>query len=152
MNIKIAIVGGIAFYAAQFLVGMATGSFIHEGILDPLYRVTSEFWRPELNQDPPDIARLMPRWIITGLTTSFIMAGIYSILRTSYSGAAWLKGAKFGLTLAILMACWSAAWSGIFNLPEKIWLWWNIESFLYFVIGGSALGWVAEKVAPENAE
>jgi len=151
MNIKIALLGGLAFYAAQFIVGMGTGPFIHEGVLEPLYIANAEFWRPELNQDPPDMAALMPRWITVGIIMSIIMAGIYSFLRGAFSGAAWLKGAKFGLMLTVMTACWSAAWSGIFNLPDAIWFWWTAESLLYYVIGGAALGFVAEKLAPENA-
>ena len=30
---------------------------------------------------------------------------------------------------------YEAGWSGVFNLPETIWVWWNIEGILYYVIG-----------------
>ena len=66
-NIKTIVTGGIVFYVAQFIASMITGMFIHEGVLDPLYNATSEFWRPELRSDPPDMAALMPRWITVGL-------------------------------------------------------------------------------------
>ena len=151
MNIKIALLGGLTFYAVQFIVSMGTGTFLHEGILEPLYMANSEFWRPELNQVPPDMAALMPRWISVGIVISILMAGIYSIVRSSFTGTPWLKGVKYGLMLTVLMTCWSAAWSGIFNLPDVIWFWWTAESLLYYVIGGAALGFVAEKLAPESS-
>ena len=65
LNFKTILIGGIVFYAVSFVFGMISGQFIHEGVLDPLYRATSEFWRPELQQDPPDMAALMPRWRTT---------------------------------------------------------------------------------------
>ena len=74
MNWKLIIIGGIAFYVAAFIVSMAGGTFIHEGVLDETYRATESFWRPELRQDPPDMASLMPMWIATGLVTSFVFA------------------------------------------------------------------------------
>ena len=61
LNFKTIIVGGIVFYAVQWVFGMISGMFIHEGVLEPLYKATTEFWRPELTQDPPDMASLMPR-------------------------------------------------------------------------------------------
>ena len=29
------------------------------------YKATAEYWRPELNEDPPDMTTLLPRWIST---------------------------------------------------------------------------------------
>jgi len=77
LNFKAIIVGGIIFYAVQWILGMISGIVLHEGVLEPLYKATTEFWRPELTQDPPDMAALMPRWIATGLIMTFIFAGIY---------------------------------------------------------------------------
>ncbi|MCH8884888.1 MAG: 3-phosphoshikimate 1-carboxyvinyltransferase, partial [SAR324 cluster bacterium] len=73
--------GGILMYVVQFILGMVSGMFIHEGVLEPLYAATTEFWRPELNQDPPDMAALMPRWIATGLVTALVYAGIYDNIK-----------------------------------------------------------------------
>lgn len=150
MNLKIALIGGIIFYVVQFLLGMITGPLLHEGILDPYYQQTAAFWRPELMQDPPDMAALMPRWITTGVIFAIIIAGIYSMIRKSFSGSGLLKGVKYGVMLTVLMAGWSAAWSGIFNLPDAIWLWWAAESVLYFVVAGAVLGWVSAKLSPES--
>ena len=151
MNWKLIIVGGLVFYAVMFVISIPSGMIVHEGILDPYYIDNQEFWRPELNQDPPDMAALMPRWIGTGLLTTFIFAGLYGWLRPGLSGAPWKKGLKFGAILSIIGCCFMAGWSGVFNLPEKIWMWWGLEQFLYYLPGGAALGWVAQKLAPEDS-
>lgn len=150
MNWKLVVLAGLAFYLAMWIVSFATGPLIHEGVLKEPYKATSEFWRPELNQDPPDMAALMPRWITVGVITSLITAAIYGWIRPAFSGPGWKKGLKFGLMLAILAACWDAGWSGIFNLPDKIWTWWGIEGFIYYLVGGIVLGWLGGKLAPEG--
>ncbi len=61
MKIKTIVAGAIVFYLVQMIIGMLiTGPWIHEGILDSAYQATSAFWRPELRQNPPDMAALMP--------------------------------------------------------------------------------------------
>jgi hypothetical protein len=70
MNAKLILLGGIAWYATAWVVSMATASFIHEGVLADDYLATAAFWRPELMQDPPDMAALMPRWLATGLMSA----------------------------------------------------------------------------------
>lgn len=145
MNIKTVLLGGFAFYLAQFVVSMATGPLIHEGVLTEAYRATAGFWRPELNQVPPDMAALMPRWIAVGLVMAFILAALYTQLVAAFSGPGWLKGLKYGLGLGIVNLCIAAGWSGVFNLPDLIWAWWVLEGFAYFLAGGAALGWVAGK-------
>ena len=102
MNWKLIILGGLAFYVVMFIVSIPSGMLIHNGVLDAPYRANSEFWRPELNQDPPDMAALMPRWIGVGLLTTFIFSAIYGWLRPAFSGAPWQKGLKFGLLLSIV--------------------------------------------------
>ena len=148
MNWKLIIIGGIAYYAAAFIVSMAGGVFIHEGVLDEAYRATESFWRPELRQDPPDMASLMPMWIATGLITSFVFAGIYGVFRKGLSGPAWQRGLKFGVAAWLLNASAMAAWSGVFNLPYNIWLWWAVDAVIYTLVGAIVLGVVAEKLAP----
>ena len=97
-NVKIIFLGGLLMYVAQWIFSMVTGMLIHEGVLDPMYRATTEFWRPELNQDPPDLAALMPRWIAIGLVIAFVMAGIYDNIRSAFNGSGVVKGMKFGLS------------------------------------------------------
>ena len=150
MNWKLIVVGGLVFYVVMFILSFATGPIIHTGILDEPYRANPGFWRPELNQDPPDMAALMPRWITVGLLTTFALTALYGWIRGGFSGAPWMKGMKYGLLLAIIGCCYMAGWSGIFNLPGKIWTWWGVEQFIYYLPGGAVLGWVGEKLAPEG--
>jgi len=150
MNWKIIFIGGLAFYAVQWIVSFATGPLIHDGVLLEMYKQNAGFWRPELNQDPPDMAALMPRWITVGLISTFIMSAIYARIRSAFDGDGWVKGAKFGFMVWVFSACLSAGWSGIFNLPEMIWVWWATEGLVIYVLGGIALGWVAQKLSPES--
>ena len=148
MNWKLIIGGGLAYYITAFIVSMAGGALIHEGVLDEAYRATTQFWRPELTQDPPDMTTLMPLWIATGVITSFILAAIYGVFRKALSGPAWQRGLKFGIAYWLLHASLMAAWSGVFNLPYEIWVWWAIDALIYTLAGAIVLGIVAEKLAP----
>jgi hypothetical protein len=148
-NIKVIVAGGLAMYVAQWLISMVTGPLIHENVLKELYMANASFWRPELAQDPPDMAALLPRWIAIGLITSFILAGIFDNIRGGLAGSTLLRGLKYGFILFLVNLCISAGWSGVFNLPETIWAWWNAEALLYYVAGGAVLGWVTGKLAPE---
>jgi len=148
-NIKVILLGGLAFYATQWIVSMLTGGLIHEGILTELYVANASFWRPELNQQPPDMAALMPRWIATGLVTTLIMTAIYDNIRSALDGAAVVQGVKYGLLLFLFSACFSAGWSGVFNLPETIWVWWAVEALVIYLVGGAVLGLVVGKLSPE---
>jgi hypothetical protein len=142
---KVIVGGGVLMYVTQFIVALVTGTLIHEGILDSLYRATSEFWRPELNQDPPDMAALMPHWILSGLLAAMVQAGIFDNIRSALNGSGWLKGLKFGLILAILYALTMLGFTGFFNLPTAIWGWWAVDGVIIYSIGGVALGWFAGK-------
>jgi hypothetical protein len=148
-NIKLIFLGGLIYYVAQWIVSMVAGMAIHEGILDPIYKAHQEYWRPELNQDPPDMAALMPRWISVGLVGAFIGAFIFDNVRAAFAGSGVIKGLKFGFLMALFYASMAAGWSGIFNLPETIWFWWGVEGFIIFMTGGAVLGWFAEKYASE---
>ena len=150
MNWKLIFIGGVAMYVAWFVIGMITGQVIHEGILDEAYRQTAAFWRPELNQDPPDIAALMPRWIATGLIGAFLVAGVYGAVRGSFSGPGWQRGAKYGFAVWLIAVAMMLGWSGVFNLPNNIWMWWGIDGAINYLVGGAVLGWVADKFAPET--
>jgi hypothetical protein len=142
---KVIVGGGLLMYIAQFVVSMITGGLIHEGVLDPLYTATQEFWRPELNQDPPDMAAVMPRWIATGLLGAFVQAGIYDNIRSAFNGSGIVKGLKFGLMLAVIYALFGAAYSGVFNLPDAIWAWWALDGLIIYLVGGIVLGWFTGK-------
>ena len=150
MSWKAIVLGGLAYYATAFVVSMAGGVVIHEGILDAAYRATEAFWRPELAQDPPDMTTLMPLWITTGIITSFIFAGIYMVFRGSLSGPPWQRGLKFGVAMWLWTVSLMAAWSGVFNLPYEIWIWWGVDAAIYMLLGSIVLGIVAHKLAPAD--
>lgn len=149
MNWKVIFLGGLAYTVATFAVGMATGPLIHEGVLAELYQAHASFWRPELNEVPPDMAALMPQWITVGLITAFIYAGIYDKIRSVLGGSAVVKGLKFGLIIFLMNASYAVGMSGVFNLPNTIWAWWIIEGLILAFVGGAVLGWVCEKLSPE---
>lgn len=153
MNWKIAIVGGIVAYVATMILGFGTGYFIHSpdaGVLAETYRATTAFWRPELNADPPDMMALMPMWIANGLIAAVIMAGIYSIVRSSLTGAAWQRGLKFGVIVTLFWLINALGYWGVFNLPGQVWQWWGVEGAVLNLIGGVVLGIVAQKLAPAS--
>jgi hypothetical protein len=146
-NLKVILLGGLAYYVAQFLVSLGTGPFIHEGILVEVYMAHSLFWRPELVAD--NAAALMPRWITTGIIMAFLQVGIYDNIRSALDGSGWLKGMKFGVIAFLFYMAFSAGWSGIFNLPETLWMWWNIEALLVFLVGGAVMGIVVNKLSSD---
>lgn len=148
MNWKLIIGGGLVYYLAQFVISMVTGPVLHEGMLAEVYDQHEAFWRPELNQDPPDMAALMPRWITFGLLISFVMAGVYGWIRGAFEGPGWQKGLKYGFLLFLVTAGVMAGWSGVFNLPDSLWLWWGGEMLVMYLAGGAALGWFANRFAP----
>lgn len=142
LNFKVILLGGLAMYAAQFVLGILSGPLIHEGVLAEPYRATASFWRPELMQDPPDMAALLPQWITVGLIASFIVAGIFDTIRGGLNGSTTIRGLKYGVILFLVHLCVAAGFSGVFNLPNVIWLWWSVESLAYYLVGGLVLGWV----------
>lgn len=150
MNWKTVLLGGLAYYVTIFVLSFVTGMVIHEGILDAAYRATPEFWRPELIQDPPDMAALYPMWMLHGLIGAFVVAAIYSWIRPAFGGPSWKRGLSYGLLLSVFAATINLGWSGIFRLPGEIWFWWTIEMTLLFVIGGTVLGIVSAKLDPAN--
>jgi hypothetical protein len=150
MNLKVILIGGLAYYAAQWAVGMVTGPLIHNGILVEAYQATAGFWRPELMKDPPDMAALLPLWITTGLIGAFLSAAIYMWVRPALSGAAWQRGLKFGVIALVFQLIATMGFQGVSNLPMQIWAWWCVEAVALLLVGGVALGWVAQKLAPAN--
>ena len=148
MNWKIVFIGGVVYYAAQWLVGMVTGPLIHNGVLVEVYLATASFWRPELTKQPPDMAALLPLWITTGLIGAFLSAAIYGWIRPAFAGAGWQRGLKFGVVAFLFHFVATLGFQGVFNLPVQIWIWWCIEAVAYLLVGGVALGWIAEKLSP----
>jgi len=148
MNLKIILIGGVVYYAAQWIVGAVTGQLIHNGILVESYEATSSFWRPELTQKPPDMAALLPMWITTGLIGAFLSATVYDWIRPALAGSGWQRGLKFGVIAFVFHVVATLGMQGVFNLPVKIWMWWSLEAAAYLLVGGIALGWVAQKLSP----
>jgi hypothetical protein len=143
MNWKCIIIGAIVFFIVTNILGMfVSGTIIHEGILDPIYMANQSFWRPELNQDPPDMAALMPMWMLNSFISSLIVAGLYCCYRGCLSGPEWKRGMIFCFSLAIFYCGTLLAFSGVFNLPGKLWLWWAIDGLVIYSIGGLGMGWV----------
>ena len=147
-NLKVILLAGLAFYVTQWIVGMPFGMLVHEGVLAEAYDQTESFWRPELNEDPPNIGALMPMWLTLGIIGAFIYAFIYDNVRAALGGAAWMKGLKFGV-IASLFAITGAMMShGVFNLPAEIWVWWSVERVVVLLLAGIVLGIVTTKLAP----
>jgi len=145
MNFKLILVGALAWLVVTWALGMGvTGPFLHEGVLREAYMATGSFWRPELMSDPPDMAALMPRWLTIGVIGALIVAGVYGLVRSSFTGPGWKRGLKYGFMLFLLNAALLWGWSGVFNLPDTIWAWWCLEVLLMNLAGGLAIGWVAD--------
>ncbi len=148
MNWKLILLGGLAWYVVTFIAGIGTVTVIHDGILRPTYKEHPGFFRPELLQDPQDTASLMPYWIVTGLAASFITAVLYGWVRTAFKRSGWQQGMVFGLFLTVSICAVFLTYSGVFNLPLKIYPWWVLDNLILNCLGGAALGFVADKVAP----
>lgn len=148
MSWKLVIVGGLVFWVVTNIVGMfGTGLVIHERILDPIYRAHESFWLPELRQDPPDMAALLPQWLAMSLLASLVYAGVYSVVRGCFKGPGWKQGLKFGFCLALIAIVFYLSLSGIFDLPLKMWIWWGVDALVLFLLGGAAMGWAGAKFA-----
>ncbi len=153
MNWKIAFVGGLAFYLAQFLVSMVLGHFIHApdtGVLAESYRETAAFWRPELNANPPDPRIIWQLLIPSGLLGAILAAGIYGIVRPALSGPPWRRGLQFGAIALVFAIIDALGYHGIFNLPGKIWIWWIVGAAIMYLAAGPVLGWVSGKLVPHG--
>jgi len=146
MKLKIVLLGGLVHYVTSFIAGMLTAMVTHQGILQPYYKATALFWRPELRSEPPDMAALMPLWIAVGLLASVVTAGVYSVSRNALSGLGWQRGAKFGFALGLLYAAMDANLYGVFDLPAFIWLVWALEGIVLSVLAGAAMGAAVQKL------
>lgn len=148
MNAKLVLVGGLVHFVVMQIVGMfGTGFVIHGNILKQTYKDTASFWLPALQKDPPDMAALMPHWMLMGLLFSLIVAFLYGKVRGSFDGPGWKKGLVFGFGMALFAAGLIGQYTGVFNLPNNLWAWWVVDTFIVNMVAGAALGWAAGKWA-----
>ncbi len=146
MNMRLVMVSTLAFWIVSNIIGMAvTGPIIHQKILDPEYRANESFWLPELRQDPPDMGALMPRWLLNSFLSSLVVGGIYSYVRNSFPAPGFKQGFYWGLSLAVFTVVTTNAWSGIFDLPSTLWIWWCVDAMIVFPVAGIAMGWAGSK-------
>jgi len=153
VNLKITVVGGLAYYAALFSVSVVLGHFVHDpgsGVLAEAYRDTAAFWRPELMSKAPDMSLMWKLWIPSGVAAALIAAAVYSVVRTALSGPPWLRGLKFGVITIAFCVINALGYHGVFNLPDSIWAWWVFGSVISNLPAGAVLGLVAQKVAPAS--
>lgn len=148
MNWKLIGLGGLAWYIATFVIGLVTVEVIHMGIMRPTYKGIPHFFRPELMQEPPATDPLLMYWIITGLIASFLTAFVFGWVRPAFSGPGWRQGLSFGVALTVATCAVFLVYSGVLDLPAKVWLWWNIDNLILFCAGGAAMGAVAGRFAP----
>ena len=148
MNWKLIVIGGLAFWLVTNILGLGvTGPIIHNSILDPMYRATEMLWIEPLRQDPPDLAAVMPRWIVVSLISSLVVAGLYSCLRKAFEGPGWKCGMTWGLYMGIFSFVTLLGYSGVIALPMTIVVWWGVDGLVLFVLGGAAMGWAGERFA-----
>ena len=79
--------------------------------------------------------------------SSLVVAGIYSCVHTTFSGPGWRKGLTWGLCLGLLTFMTYMSFSGLFDLPMKMWVWWGVDALILFILGGAALGWAGQRFA-----
>ena len=150
MNAKLIVIGGFAFYAVTWILSFVTGPVVHNGLLLESYQATAAFWRPALMQQPPDMAALLPRWIVTGLFYSFVLAALYGKVRSAFAGSGWMRGGRYGFWIWLVATAVAMSYSGFFNLPDRIWFWWAVEGLVGSVIGCAVLAWAVDRWAPAN--
>lgn len=148
MKLKCVVVGGLVFFVLSNLVSFATGPLIHEGILDPYYQASENFWRPELRQDPPDMMSLMPLWLLNSLIVSLVVGWLYCACRGG-EGPGWKRGLRFGLGLGIFVCALYRALSGVLDMPGQIWFWWGVEAIVIYALCGAGMGWAVGKWCAE---
>lgn len=148
MNIKLVLLGGIAYFLFAQIIGAISGPLVHGpgGALDATYKMNSAMWRPELNATPPDLMALMPLWLTTAAINSLIVAVVFDLIRPSLSGGAIAQGLRFGITVGLIMAGLFGLYFGIFALPAKVWVFWGVEGFLTYCIGGMALAAISNRL------
>jgi len=146
MKLKTILVGGLVYFVVMFIASMASAMITHDGMLVEVYKTTAMFWRPELRSEPPDMGALMPLWITTGLISSFITAGVYSLFHSALSGPGWRRGLVFGFAIGLLYFGLYGGLYGVFDVPAFIWEVWAVEGLVLTMIASAALGAVVQKI------
>jgi hypothetical protein len=151
MKWKVVFIGGAVYYLTLFALSTVLVIVVHDpqsGILADAYGATMSFWRPELFQEKPDPDLMLRMLIPSGLLCAFLAAGIYSVIRSSLAGPAWMRGIKFGVISAIFAIIGVLGYRGVFNLPDRIWAWWTVGIVVMNLPAGVVLGWIAQRLAP----
>jgi len=141
MNIKAIALGSIAFFITYFAVGFLTGWWIHEQILQTIYAANGTVWQPALAQQGINHINLMPSVLAFMLITSILLTLLFDSLREAMRGSVVVKGIKFGLMVWLIASLVMLAWSAVFNLPGKLWVWWSIDLLIKFVTASAVMAW-----------
>ena len=155
MNWRIVLLGGGTYFVAGFVLGLIVAPFIHSpetGLLAEVYRATTAFWRPELDANPPDTAFMFRVLIPSGLLAALLGAGIYGLVRSSLTGAAWKRGLKFGGITTLFFIINALGFRRVLNLPDAFWIWSIFGSAIVNLGSGAVLGWISQKVSPVGSE
>ena len=153
MNIKLIVLGTIAYFVTAQIIGAVTGMLIHGegGMLEATYRAYAAMWRPELNETPPNLGALMPLWLTSSLINSLLVTIAFCLVRPALQGGVAAQGIKFGVIAALFMAGLYGMYFGIFGLPGALWLIWGLEGLLIYSLGGIALAAIGNKLAPAES-
>jgi len=149
MKWKLILFGGVTWWLVKFIVGIATVTVIHMGIMRETYLQIPHFFRPELMQDPPDETTLMGYWIITGLLAGLLSAALYGWVQSAFKGSGWRRGLQFGLLMTLAQGAIFLVYSGVLNLPPKVYAGWMVDDLILNCIGGAAMGLVVAKFAAD---
>lgn len=145
MNIKFVLIGTVAWFLISQVIGMVSGMLIHGpgGALNATYMEFAAMWRPELNQQPPDMAALLPLWMSMAALNALLMAVIYELIRPALNAGLVANGVRFALVTGLTMTALYAMHFGLFALPARVWIFWGIEGALNYLLGGIALAFIA---------
>ncbi len=150
MNWKRVLLGTVVFWLVSNILGLGlTGWLIHEKVLDSEYQAHEKLWLPELVQDPPDMASLMPKWLLLSFVSSLVVATIYNLVRGSFAGPGWRRGLSLGACLGIFASVSYFSLTGMIAMSTKIALWWSLDALLLFLASGAAMGWAVGKWAED---
>jgi hypothetical protein len=138
MNIKKALLAGIAAAVTLIVVSMISGFTIHGMMLNDLYEQTASFWRPMVKTQPMTqfFICLNSANVVAGLVLGFL----YAWVQGGFTGSPAARGFKFGLLVWILSLLSLMSSSIVFDLPLQIYFGWALDHLLLTVIPGIVLG------------